>query len=146
RWSALRDSLAASGPPTLDGILVVDTLGELERFYALADVVFVGGSLVPRGGHNFFEAARLEKALLFGPHHENFEEEARLLLAEGAAIRVEDAAELQAALGRLLGESEERRRLAARALEATRRLRGASQAHLAWMERHLRLYLPWKSC
>lgn len=65
-------------------VLVGDTLGEMMKFYACADIVFVGGSLVPIGGHNILEASLLGKPVLFGPHMQNFRTISRLLLdAEG---------------------------------------------------------------
>src|SRR6185503_18805912 len=81
--------------------LLVDTIGELERVYALADLVFVGGSLVPHGGQNMLEPASQGRAVLFGPHVENFDQEAALLLAAGACLVVPDAAALERELARL---------------------------------------------
>lgn len=85
-------------------VYLADTLGELQRFIAGTDIVFVGGSLVPRGGHNLLEPARAGKTVLFGPHMENFEAEARLLLGENAAIRVGSPSELAETLSRLLAD------------------------------------------
>ena len=59
--------------------MVVDTLGEMLKLYTLADLVFVGGSLVPTGGHNVLEASLVKKPVLFGPYMQNFKEIARLL-------------------------------------------------------------------
>src|SRR5919204_240605 len=75
-------------------VVVVDTVGELAQMYAVAEVVFVGGSLVPRGGHNVLEPAQREKPVLFGPHTENFREATSLLLEKGGAIRVESGSDL----------------------------------------------------
>ena len=72
--------------------------------YAVADVVFVGGSLVPRGGHNVLEAALRRKPVLTGPHTDNFREAASVLTASGGAIVVSDAASLSAELRRLLAD------------------------------------------
>ena len=82
RWSEWREG---AGEPLGDSILVVDTVGELERFYSIADLAVVGGSFVPHGGHNVLEPASLSKAVLFGPHTENFEDEVALLLEAQAA-------------------------------------------------------------
>jgi len=71
-------------------IYLADTLGELEGFMAGADCVFMGGSLVPRGGHNILEPARLGKPVVFGAHMTNFLEEAQLLLQAGGAKQVVD--------------------------------------------------------
>lgn len=75
-------------------ILLVDTMGELLNFYALSDMVFVGGSLVPVGGHNVLEAALVKKPVLFGPHMGNFKEISALLLNAGGGLRVRDRHEL----------------------------------------------------
>ena len=87
-------------------IYLADTLGELEGFMAGAALVFMGGSLVPRGGHNILEPARLGKPVLFGPCMDNFQEESRLLLAEGAALQVADAGRLRVVLGQALADPE----------------------------------------
>jgi 3-deoxy-D-manno-octulosonic-acid transferase len=98
-------------PDAATRVLLVDTVGELAMLYAAADAAFVGGSLVPIGGHNLLEPAALGLPVLTGPSHANGEEIARLLLAEGAALEVRDARELAAALSRLLADSQERRRM-----------------------------------
>ena len=85
-------------------VILVDTMGELASLYAVADVIFVGGSLVPVGGHNVVEPALHAKAVVFGPHMTNFREAAALLLRADAAIQVKDGTGLATALGRLLGD------------------------------------------
>jgi 3-deoxy-D-manno-octulosonic-acid transferase len=82
-------------------VLLGDTMGELLFLYALADVAFVGGSLVPNGGHNLLEPAALGKPVLSGPQLFNFLEIATQLRAEGALLEVLDAAGLAAAVERL---------------------------------------------
>src|SRR5262249_41624558 len=66
RWSQAREG-AGGAAAGAGAVVLVDVIGELERFYRLGDVVFVGGSLIPRGGHNLLEPARLGKPVLFGP-------------------------------------------------------------------------------
>src|SRR5207245_10344690 len=73
-------------------VVILDTVGELAMLYSVADVVFVGGSLVPMGGHNVLEAAQRRKPVLIGPHTTNFRESAGLLESAGAAIDVRPAA------------------------------------------------------
>ncbi len=85
-------------------VLLLDTMGELDLVYTLADVVFVGGSLVPIGGHNLLEPARCGKPVLHGPHMANFLEISRLLKDAGASRRVADQAELLAALEMLFSD------------------------------------------
>lgn len=90
-----RSGIDALNRPLHSGeVLLVDTVGEMLKFYALADLVFVGGSLVRVGGHNVLEAALLEKPVLFGPYTHNFKEITRLLLADGAGLRVLEAKDL----------------------------------------------------
>ena len=138
RWSTIRQAVSEGRRAEAgSSILVVDTLGELELFYSLADVVFVGGSLVPRGGHNIFEAARLGKPVLFGPHFKNFQEEGDLLIQERAAISVSGVDGLKASLESLLDRPSERMALGTRAREVTQRLRGATDRHMKWIELYL---------
>ena len=91
---------------------IADTIGEMGLFYRLAPVVFMGGSLVPHGGQNPLEPARLGSAILFGPHTDNFAELCAALLARGGARRVADGAGLAAAVGALLGDDQTRGDLA----------------------------------
>jgi len=114
--------------------LLVDTIGELERVYALADLVFVGGSLVAHGGQNMLEPAAQGKAVLFGPHVENFDQEAALLLAAGACRTVADAAALERELARLLAEPEERARMGQAGIQAVASQRGATRQSLEALE------------
>ncbi len=82
-------------------VILLDTIGELATLYALADLVLVGGSLVPRGGHNILEPALFHKPVLFGPHMNNFKEMARLFLERQAGFMVQNEAELKSSLDRL---------------------------------------------
>lgn len=89
--------------------VVVDTIGELEAVYELADIVFVGGSLIAHGGQNMLEPAARGRAVLYGPHVDNFRQEAALLETAGASVRVRDVRGLEQAL-RELGLDAARRR------------------------------------
>ena len=75
-------------------ILLVDTLGDVLDLYSVADLVFVGGSLIPIGGHNLLEAALLAKPVLFGPYVQNFKEISAKLIRAGAGIKVADQQDL----------------------------------------------------
>ncbi|HEU4516288.1 MAG TPA: hypothetical protein VFR77_03205, partial [Steroidobacteraceae bacterium] len=85
---------SGGAPAEDDAVFLLDTLGELQTFYAAADVAFVGGTLVPVGGHNLLEPAVLGRPILAGPHTHNAPEIARLLAESGALSIVNDAAEL----------------------------------------------------
>jgi 3-deoxy-D-manno-octulosonic-acid transferase len=82
--------------------MLLDCLGVLANAYAVCDVAFIGGSLVPCGGHNPLEPAMFEKPVLFGPHMEDFAEVADLLTARKGAVQVEDAGSLACHLTDLL--------------------------------------------
>jgi 3-deoxy-D-manno-octulosonic-acid transferase len=122
-FSCARRSQALPAEPY--AVLVLDTLGELVDFYAGADVAFVGGSLVPVGGHNLLEPAALGLPVLAGPHQFNSPDIARVLREYGALETVTDAAALAAALARLLADPELRARAGERARAAIEQNRGA---------------------
>jgi 3-deoxy-D-manno-octulosonic-acid transferase len=92
-------------------ILLLDTLGELADFFAVADIAFVGGSLVDVGGHNILEPARYHKPVLFGPNMSNFQSVAEQMKQSGAAIEIGDANDLAQALVSLLADTNRRRRM-----------------------------------
>jgi len=106
---------AGTGAPSDCHVMVLDTLGELTKFYALADVAFVGKSLTQRGGHNPLEPASCGKPVLFGPHMDNFREVAALLTSEGGAIEVRGFRDLVSALDHLLGHGEAAKEIGRRA-------------------------------
>jgi len=99
-------------------IYVADTMGELGVFYRIAGIVFIGGSLVPHGGQNPFEPARLDCAILYGPHMENFTEFCVELEAVQGAVRVASATELGARIGDLLRDHDREEALAKAAMKA----------------------------
>ncbi|HEV7356817.1 MAG TPA: lipid IV(A) 3-deoxy-D-manno-octulosonic acid transferase [Steroidobacteraceae bacterium] len=117
-------------------VLLADTIGELALLYACADVAFVGGSLVPTGGHNLLEPAALGVPVLTGPSYRNSEEIAQLLLARGAALQVNSAADLAAALRRLVADPVECRRIGRIGQEIVAANRGS-------VERLMILIEPW---
>jgi 3-deoxy-D-manno-octulosonic-acid transferase len=112
-------------------VLLVDTMGELAALYASADVAFVGGSLVPIGGHNLLEPAALGLPVLTGPSHFNSQEIALLLLRRGAALQVADPSELAAVLQRLFDEPAERRRIGGIGKDIVEANRGSVERLLA---------------
>ncbi len=117
--------------PGANGVLIVDTVGELRRLYAAADIAFVGGSLFYRGsnkgGHNLMEPAILGLPILFGSYHFSFKETVNELLRADAGIEVHDGDELEAALTALVGSRERRQELGGRARDVVLRGQGATQ-------------------
>lgn len=111
--------------------LLVDTVGEMMDLYSISDIVFVGGSLVPTGGHNILEPASRKLPVLFGPHMENFREIEGLILGSGGGISVSDGNELLATVERLLSSEEERRRIGRLGVRILEENAGATQRHLA---------------
>lgn len=105
---------------------VVDTLGELPRYYALATIAFVGGSLIPHGGQNPLEPASLGRPVVFGPSMENFSAIAQVLLEGQAARQVRDGAELARAVTELLAAPESAHAMGARARALVSQFRGVA--------------------
>jgi len=137
-WRALRrSSLPAAAQSARPPVIVLDTVGELAQIYGIADVVFVGGSLVPRGGHNVLEPALRRKPVLVGPHTDNFREAAALLVGAGAAVVVTDAASLAAELRTLLADPDLAAKRGEAGGEAVAARHGAVGATLELVERYL---------
>lgn len=129
--------------PSADaGVFVIDTLGELLRFYACAQVAFVGGSLQAIGGHNLLEPAATGTAILSGPHLHNFADIARRLRDAGAMRIVADAEALAASLRMLFDDAAARRQLAANAARLLAEGRGALARTLALIEPALPARIP----
>ncbi|HEV2247383.1 MAG TPA: hypothetical protein VGW37_12080, partial [Terriglobia bacterium] len=118
-------------------ILLLDTIGELAEIVGLADIVCIGGSLVPTGGHNIVEPAFWGKPILFGPHMHNFRDVANLFLRAGGAIQVADAQELGNAVLRLLDHPTDARRMGEKAKEVITQQAGAATRILGQMEEWL---------
>jgi len=115
-----------SGDPIAGGVFLVDTIGELAALYALGDVAFVGGSLVPRGGHNIIEPAQHGVAIIVGNHTENFRDIVGLFQARDA-VRVVGPAEFPLMLMDLLSNETERTALGRRGAETLRSQMGATE-------------------
>lgn len=105
--------------------LIVNSTGELKYFYEQATVIFVGKSLTAQGGQNPIEPGALGKAMVFGPHMQNFAEVVRSFLQQEGAIQARDAAELESALGELLASPARREQLGRNALKVVRENLGA---------------------
>ena len=118
-------------------VLLLDTLGELQDFFALGDVAFVGGSLVDIGGHNVLEPARYGKPILFGPYMRNFKAIATELKNKGGAIEVRDAQSLTAVVSELLSDDGKREAVGEKALMVANNGHGVVERNLALVERYL---------
>jgi len=127
-WTAVRRSgldLAARFDENAD-VLVLDSIGELAGLYALADAAFVGGSLVPAGGHNILEPAWFSKPPVFGPSMENFREMAAEFLAAKAGIQAHTGEQLGKVWVQLVEDTAVRERMGKAARALSERNRGAT--------------------
>jgi 3-deoxy-D-manno-octulosonic-acid transferase len=106
-------------------VLLLDTIGELAKLYAVGTVIFVGGSFVPIGGHNALEPAAHRKAILFGPHMHNFHQIAAAMVEAGAAVQVHSPDALGNHLSMLLRQPERRQALGEAAYQVLRANQGA---------------------
>jgi 3-deoxy-D-manno-octulosonic-acid transferase len=109
-----------------NSVLILDTIGQLKDLYARADIVFIGGSLIPHGGQNPIEPAVFSKPILFGPYMSNFSNIAKLLLNKRAAMMVKDLQQLKDSCLELLNNPVLRKELGERAKELVQENRGAS--------------------
>jgi len=130
-----------NGEPIAGGVFMVDTIGELAALYSLGTLAFVGGSLVPRGGHNIIEPAQYGVPVIVGTHTENFRDIVGLFQSRNA-VKVVGPAELPLAFMELISDEAERIALGKRGLEALLSQRGATQRTLAALERVLNVHPP----
>ena len=145
RFAQVAELIAASGikfrrrsqwnaaEPLGPGIFLMDSIGELASMYALADIAFVGGSLVAKGGHNILEAAQHGAAIVVGPHTENFRDMVALFRSADALV-VAGEAELAETLLGLLENDASRTELGRRAREVLREQTGATARTVAALE------------
>ncbi|HEX6323160.1 MAG TPA: glycosyltransferase N-terminal domain-containing protein, partial [Vicinamibacterales bacterium] len=124
-----RSDLPIDNEPRCDAV-ILDTIGELAHLYQIATAVFVGGSLVPAGGHNILEPALYGKSIVFGPHMGNFKEIAETFLTNRAAIQVHHPRELESTIVALMGDPVRRARLGAAARALVDANRGATDRTL----------------
>ena len=127
--TARRSDLPIDTEPKVDAV-ILDTIGELAQLYQIATAVFVGGSLVPTGGHNILEPAVHGRPIIFGPHMDNFAEIARVFLAQDAAIQVRTPRELEDVVVSLIGDPVRRAKLGAAARALVDANRGAKDKTL----------------
>lgn len=131
----LRSELDKEGrPPIAGGCLLVDTIGELMKLYTLSDLAFVGGSLVPVGGHNLLEPASVGVPVLFGPHMHNFREITSLVLSAEAGRQVADGSQLREELNRLLDDGALRVQMGENGLRLMEQCGGGAALHMDLIE------------
>ena len=119
-------SRVAGDNETKADCVLLDRTGELQRWYSIATVVFIGKSLTAHGGQNPVEPILAGKPVIFGPHMENFATLARTLVSKNGAIQVSDIDSLERAVDNLLRDSETRQRLVQSAREVLNQHRGAT--------------------
>lgn len=128
--TARRSQLPIDAEPRAD-VVILDTIGELAQLYQVATTVFVGGSLVPYGGHNILEPAVHGKPMVFGPHMDNFKEIAEGFVANEAAIQAQSARDFEEHMVSLVTDPVRRARLGAAARALVESNRGAKDKTLA---------------
>jgi len=121
-----RESASDSLTLNPDTVILIDTVGELLKLYGIADVTFVGGSLIPRGGHNVLEPAIQGKPVLFGPYTNNFLNSVTLLMDSGIGERVRNAEELGEAILHWLTHPDQLLAVRERAAQIMENSRGAA--------------------
>jgi 3-deoxy-D-manno-octulosonic-acid transferase len=119
-------------------VQVLDQLGILKNLYGIADLVFMGGSLIPHGGQNPIEPARFSKAILHGPHVFNFHKIYHQLDHDGGAFRISAPDELSSAAAEFLANESQRHEMGQKAFQIVNRLRGASKRQAGWILTFLR--------
>ena len=117
-------------------VIVLDTLGELAGLYAVADVAFIGGTLVTTGGHNPLEAARFGTPVVVGPSMENFRAMAELFSQHQAWLQISGPEALAGALGEILGDDALRRALKERSIQLYESNQGALARTCELLKRH----------
>ena len=126
-----RSRLRPGDALALPGVLLLDSIGELSGLFALADLVFMGGTLASRGGHNVLEPALFAKPVICGPHMENFQAIADEFRAARAFVEIEDASRLSAAVKHLLEDPDRAEKFGQRALACAEGRRGATARAVA---------------
>lgn len=138
-----RSELTSAAMLPLPGVLLLDSIGELGGLFGAADVVFMGGTLAHRGGHNILEPAFFSRPVIVGPHMENFQSIADEFRDAGASMGIGSANELASAVDRLLASPETSQEIGRRALACAEARRGASARALAVARDLYSSHLPW---
>lgn len=112
-------------------VVIMNTIGELQDVYSAATVVFCGGSLVPKGGHNVLEAGIWGKPVLFGPSMEDFRDAGELLIKSGGGIQIQNSREMADTITDLLRDSEKMEKMGEAARQAILSNMGSAEKHAA---------------
>lgn len=118
-------------------IILLDTIGELSKLYSIGTIIFVGGSLVSTGGHNVLEPVAYKKAVIFGPHMDNFSEISRCLRESGGGFQVNNQEEFLSQTEMLLQNDVDRDKLGEKAFEVIAHNQGAINKSMEVIERFL---------
>ena len=118
-------------------IILLDTIGELSKFYSIGTIIFVGGSLVKTGGHNVLEPVAYKKAVIFGPYMDNFSEISRCLRESGGGLQIDNQEEFLSQAEMLLQNDTVRDRLGEKAFEVIAHNQGAINKAMEVIERFL---------
>jgi 3-deoxy-D-manno-octulosonic-acid transferase len=134
RGLAVSRRSAGGAVPADVRVVVGDSMGEMFAYYAAADVVIMGGSLLEFGSQNLIEACALGRPVIVGPHTFNFAEAAASAIAAGGAVRVNDAREALAEAAAISGDTQRREAMGTKALEFVAAHRGAVERLMNWIE------------
>jgi len=138
-----RSGLTSQATLPLPGVLLLDSIGELGGLFGAADVVFMGGTLAHRGGHNILEPAFFSRPVIVGPHMENFQSIADEFRDAGASVEISSTGELASAVDRLLESPETSQEIGRRALACAEARRGASARAVDAARDLYSSHLPW---
>jgi 3-deoxy-D-manno-octulosonic-acid transferase len=113
------------------GVILGDSMGEMSFYYALSDIVIMGGSLLPLGGQNFIEACALGRPIILGEHTFNFQQASADVIDSGAAIRITDVSGLVKAMDLLLSSHQAKEEMSTNALDFANQHTGATKKIIA---------------
>jgi len=133
----LMTELNRSGPDKRYDVIVIDALGYLKQLYVIADITFIGGSLVKAGGHNPLEPAAFSKPILFGPDMSDFAQISQLLVGAGGAATVRDAGDICSQTGALLNDNHKAKQMGDNAFNVLIENKGAVAKTLAVLTSYL---------
>ncbi|MBI5746237.1 MAG: hypothetical protein HZA13_04475 [Nitrospirae bacterium] len=118
-------------------IIILDTIGELFGLYKISTIAFVGGSLVPVGGHNILEPAAHGRPVIFGPYMDNFHEIATLITEQGGAVQARDRDDLYIKIDKLLSDRDSLERMGREAKRFVMENSGATEKSMKLIERYI---------